>query len=226
MSFTDLFWVFIVFTTVLPWFQRRLLEAARLRAIRDLERLRGSRVITMIHRQEQRSLFGFSVAFSTKGNGFLGGFDLVGMGEAMKQGTYAQVALLRPFIDCDKAEIVRRPVLEELARRFGTGLVTESGITRQHAGLVRGEFREVEMAMAVDQHGGQLQAAFGVSTKRGNTPWGAGSGVPGTRAWSGPTKAKLRCAAGTATRSRMRADDCGITGWVSRPKCRMVSART
>ena len=33
------------------------------------------------------TLFGFSVAFSTKGNGFIGGFDLVGMGEAMKQAT-------------------------------------------------------------------------------------------------------------------------------------------
>ena len=30
------------------------------------------------------------------------------MADAMKHGTYAQVDLLRPFIDCDKAEIVRR----------------------------------------------------------------------------------------------------------------------
>lgn len=28
--------------------------------------------------------------------------------DAMKHGTYAQIGLLRPFIDCDKAEIVRR----------------------------------------------------------------------------------------------------------------------
>ena len=33
------------------------------------------------------TLFGFSAAFSVKGNGFIGGFDLVGMGEAMKQAT-------------------------------------------------------------------------------------------------------------------------------------------
>jgi Amt family ammonium transporter len=33
------------------------------------------------------TLFGFSVAFSTKGNGLFGGFDLVGMGEAMTQTT-------------------------------------------------------------------------------------------------------------------------------------------
>lgn len=30
------------------------------------------------------------------------------MAEAMRHGTYAGIALLRPFIDCDKAEIVRR----------------------------------------------------------------------------------------------------------------------
>ncbi|MEI6535920.1 MAG: 7-cyano-7-deazaguanine synthase QueC [Verrucomicrobiaceae bacterium] len=30
------------------------------------------------------------------------------MAEAMKFGTYAQIELLRPFIDCDKTEIVRR----------------------------------------------------------------------------------------------------------------------
>ena len=30
------------------------------------------------------------------------------MASAMQHGTYAEIALLRPFIDCDKAEIVRR----------------------------------------------------------------------------------------------------------------------
>ena len=35
-----------------------------------------------------------------------------------------------------KAEIVKLPVLEELARRFGARLVTESGVTRQHAGMI------------------------------------------------------------------------------------------
>ena len=35
-----------------------------------------------------------------------------------------------------KAEIVSRPVLEELARRQGIPLFTESGITHQHAGLI------------------------------------------------------------------------------------------
>jgi hypothetical protein len=35
-----------------------------------------------------------------------------------------------------RAEIVQLPVLEELARRLGVRLVTEKGITRQHAGLI------------------------------------------------------------------------------------------
>jgi len=35
-----------------------------------------------------------------------------------------------------KAEIVKSPILEELARRFGAELVVDSGITRQHAGLI------------------------------------------------------------------------------------------
>jgi 7-cyano-7-deazaguanine synthase len=30
------------------------------------------------------------------------------MADAMKHGTYAEIALLRPFIDCDKTEILRR----------------------------------------------------------------------------------------------------------------------
>lgn len=33
------------------------------------------------------------------------------MAEAMKQGTYAGIRLLRPFIDCDKTEIARRGVV-------------------------------------------------------------------------------------------------------------------
>ena len=48
---------------------------------------------------------------------------------------------------------------------------------RQHARLVAGKLGEVEMAVAVDQH---QDAAFAVSTKRGNTPCGVGSAVPGS----------------------------------------------
>jgi ClpP class serine protease len=42
--------------------QARLLEMARLRSLRRLERERRSRVITLIHRQESRSILGIPVA--------------------------------------------------------------------------------------------------------------------------------------------------------------------
>ena len=45
-----------------PLLQGRLLAAQRQQQIRRIERERGSRVITMIHRQETRSLLGFQVA--------------------------------------------------------------------------------------------------------------------------------------------------------------------
>jgi ClpP class serine protease len=45
-----------------PLLTGRWFAMQRMRAIRTLEQAHGSRVITMIHRQERRSLFGFSVA--------------------------------------------------------------------------------------------------------------------------------------------------------------------
>ena len=62
MDLLNLFWIFIVFTSVLPMVQRKLLEVARVRAIQRVERLRGSRVITLIHRQESMAFLGFPVA--------------------------------------------------------------------------------------------------------------------------------------------------------------------
>jgi ClpP class serine protease len=45
-----------------PLFTARWYAVRRAQAIRAIEKLHGTRVITMIHRQEKRSLFGFSVA--------------------------------------------------------------------------------------------------------------------------------------------------------------------
>lgn len=59
MTALDLLWFFIVASALQPVLQRRWLETARLRLIRELERVRGSRVIAMIHRQETMSLLGF-----------------------------------------------------------------------------------------------------------------------------------------------------------------------
>src|SRR5581483_7051115 len=57
-----LLWAFFIAQLFIPLAQRRWLETKRQLAIRALERSRGSRVITMIHRQETMSILGFPVA--------------------------------------------------------------------------------------------------------------------------------------------------------------------
>ncbi len=57
-SFFDIFWLFLIIFSLMPWMRQRLLEAARLRLIRKIEEKRGSRVITLIHRQESFSFLG------------------------------------------------------------------------------------------------------------------------------------------------------------------------
>lgn len=54
----SLFWLFLIFTFLSPYLQRQALEAARTRQLIRLERRRGSRVITLIHRQEAINLLG------------------------------------------------------------------------------------------------------------------------------------------------------------------------
>jgi ClpP class serine protease len=61
MSIFDLFWVFFIISTVWPAIQKRMLDAARTRLIRQLEEKRGSRVIVLIHRQETMALLGFPI---------------------------------------------------------------------------------------------------------------------------------------------------------------------
>lgn len=61
MSIFDLFWVFFVISAVWPGIRMRMLEAARLRLMRDMERERKSRVIALIHRQETMALLGFPI---------------------------------------------------------------------------------------------------------------------------------------------------------------------
>jgi ClpP class serine protease len=60
-SFSDLFWAFFIVSMVWPLLQRRALEASRFRLIRRLEGRRGTRVITLIHRQETMSFLGFPI---------------------------------------------------------------------------------------------------------------------------------------------------------------------
>ncbi len=61
MSIFDFFWLFFIVTSLLPAIQKRMLEAARIKLIHDLERERKSRVITLIHRQETMALLGFPI---------------------------------------------------------------------------------------------------------------------------------------------------------------------
>jgi ClpP class serine protease len=64
MSFdlSSLIWIFFLIMVLQPLFTGRWYAVRRAQAIRAIEKLHGTRVITMIHRQEKRSLFGFSVS--------------------------------------------------------------------------------------------------------------------------------------------------------------------
>ncbi|HUO89098.1 MAG TPA: ATP-dependent Clp protease proteolytic subunit [Rhizomicrobium sp.] len=60
--FSLLIFLFVLASTLQPVLQARVLAARRARQIAMIERERGSRVITMIHRQETRSLFSIPVS--------------------------------------------------------------------------------------------------------------------------------------------------------------------
>lgn len=57
-ALTLFFWAFLILAFLIPIFRQRVRQLERFRAIRELEKKRGSRVITLIHRQEALSLFG------------------------------------------------------------------------------------------------------------------------------------------------------------------------
>jgi ClpP class serine protease len=58
----NLFWLFLIISSLQPVIRQKLLEAARVRQLRALEQKRNSRVITLIHRQETLALLGFPLA--------------------------------------------------------------------------------------------------------------------------------------------------------------------
>lgn len=62
MNLINLFFLFLVISSVQPAIQRRIVEARRLNAIRALEQKRGSRTILLIHRQESISLLGIPIS--------------------------------------------------------------------------------------------------------------------------------------------------------------------
>jgi ClpP class serine protease len=61
MNISDLFWLFFIFSSLQPVIAQRLLEASRVRSLRNLEKLRGGRVIALVHRQETMSFLGFPI---------------------------------------------------------------------------------------------------------------------------------------------------------------------
>lgn len=56
------FWIYLIVASLLPALQRQWIAAQRLQRLRELETKGGSRVITLIHRQETMSLFGIPIA--------------------------------------------------------------------------------------------------------------------------------------------------------------------
>jgi len=61
-NFFDLFWIFLVISSLQPVLQRRTMEMRRVQALREFERGRNSRVILLIHRQESLSLLGIPLS--------------------------------------------------------------------------------------------------------------------------------------------------------------------
>ncbi len=58
----SLFWILFALQVFVPLLQRLMLQVRRQQALRRLETRRGTRVVTMIHRQETMSFLGFPVA--------------------------------------------------------------------------------------------------------------------------------------------------------------------
>ncbi|MFQ5538577.1 MAG: hypothetical protein ACE5GJ_14120 [Gemmatimonadota bacterium] len=62
MSVVDLFWLFIILSSLAPLLQQRTREAQRAALLHRMEKSRGSRVISLIHRQEALSFLGMAFA--------------------------------------------------------------------------------------------------------------------------------------------------------------------
>ncbi|MFL6649695.1 MAG: SDH family Clp fold serine proteinase [Sulfurifustaceae bacterium] len=62
MGLTDFIWLYLLISILTPMLQRRWIEVQRVRLLRRIELMRGSRVITMIHRQESFAFLGVPFA--------------------------------------------------------------------------------------------------------------------------------------------------------------------
>jgi ClpP class serine protease len=61
-NFLNILFVLFIVSSLVPVLQLKMLEAGRVRLLRKIEEMRGSRVITLIHRQETLALLGFPLA--------------------------------------------------------------------------------------------------------------------------------------------------------------------
>lgn len=62
MGLGNLFWIFLVISSLQPIIQRRIIESRRVATIRSFEQKRQSRTILLIHRQESISLLGIPLS--------------------------------------------------------------------------------------------------------------------------------------------------------------------
>ncbi|MEC4815227.1 MAG: hypothetical protein SAK29_18405 [Scytonema sp. PMC 1069.18] len=58
----DLFWIFLLFSSLQPLWQKRQIEYRRFRSIQEFQQQRKSRVILLIHRQESISFLGIPLS--------------------------------------------------------------------------------------------------------------------------------------------------------------------
>ncbi|MDB9373986.1 SDH family Clp fold serine proteinase [Nodularia sphaerocarpa] len=58
----DLFWIFLLFTSLQPLWQKRQIESQRVSTLHGFQQERKSRVILLIHRQESISLLGIPIS--------------------------------------------------------------------------------------------------------------------------------------------------------------------
>lgn len=59
MGFTDIFWLFLIFSALQPVLRQKMLQMQRFRLLRQIEKQRGSLAISLVHRQETMSFLGF-----------------------------------------------------------------------------------------------------------------------------------------------------------------------
>lgn len=62
IGFTDIMWFLFIVITLLPMLKQRSIAVQRLSLLRKIEEKRGSRVISLIHRQEAISLLGIPIS--------------------------------------------------------------------------------------------------------------------------------------------------------------------